>query len=54
MHRCISWDTPKDREESPWLVGPSQKRMSVLAFGPEPIELFVLADGKQAASPVEP
>jgi hypothetical protein len=54
MHRCISWDTRKDREESLWLVGPSQKGMSVLAFGPEPFELCVLADGKRAASPVEP
>jgi len=54
MHRCISLDTRKDREESPLLVEPSQKRMSILAFGPEPIGLFVLADGKRAASPVEP
>lgn len=53
MHRCISLDTRKDRDESPLLVEPSQKRMSILAFGPEPFELCVLVDGQQAELAVE-
>ncbi len=35
------------------MVALSQKRMSVLAFGPEPFELCVLVDGQQAEPTVE-